>query len=258
MKALVVHTADEAGPAPGPDYVYGWGLMNAARAAQVLNAQAASSNALTHIKQIYLFNGGTVELPVTATGSEPLKVTVCWTDPPGPVSAPGVDANVPALVNDLDVRLLSMMTTHYPWRLDPSSPAAAATASGDNDRDNVEQVIVNAPMPGAPYMVQVTHKGTLVDDNGLPSWQALSLIVSGVVVAPVPELKVVGPVFTGPNAILAWESVVGAGYRISTSTDLEAWTDASGDVSASRTVSGVLVPVSPSDDYRYWRVKRVW
>lgn len=30
LKALAIHTADESGPAPGPDYMYGWGLLNTA------------------------------------------------------------------------------------------------------------------------------------------------------------------------------------------------------------------------------------
>ena len=33
LKALAIHTADETGPNPGPDYMFGWGLMNTAKAA---------------------------------------------------------------------------------------------------------------------------------------------------------------------------------------------------------------------------------
>ena len=34
LKNLVIHTADEAGPDPGPDYMFGWGLMNTYTAAE--------------------------------------------------------------------------------------------------------------------------------------------------------------------------------------------------------------------------------
>ncbi len=33
LKALAIHTADEAGPNEGPDYQFGWGLFNALSAA---------------------------------------------------------------------------------------------------------------------------------------------------------------------------------------------------------------------------------
>ena len=38
MKALVIQTADETGTDPGPDYKFGWGLMNTLKAAQVIQA----------------------------------------------------------------------------------------------------------------------------------------------------------------------------------------------------------------------------
>src|SRR5690606_13377147 len=35
-KALVIHTANEAGEFPGPDYKFGWGLLDAEKAAQII------------------------------------------------------------------------------------------------------------------------------------------------------------------------------------------------------------------------------
>src|SRR5690606_36459063 len=37
LRGLLIHTADEAGLHPGPDYRFGWGLANAERAAQVIS-----------------------------------------------------------------------------------------------------------------------------------------------------------------------------------------------------------------------------
>ena len=37
LKALAIHTADEAGDADGPDYAFGWGLLNTKTAAQVIS-----------------------------------------------------------------------------------------------------------------------------------------------------------------------------------------------------------------------------
>ena len=40
IKAIVVHTADEAGLDPGPDYQFGWGVMNTLKAAELIEADA--------------------------------------------------------------------------------------------------------------------------------------------------------------------------------------------------------------------------
>lgn len=42
QKVLVLHTADEAGEHPGPDFRHGWGLMNTRRAAGLLGANATN------------------------------------------------------------------------------------------------------------------------------------------------------------------------------------------------------------------------
>ncbi|MGQ4828433.1 S8 family serine peptidase, partial [Enterococcus faecalis] len=36
LKALAIHTADEAGPSNGPDYQYGYGLLNVLKATSVI------------------------------------------------------------------------------------------------------------------------------------------------------------------------------------------------------------------------------
>jgi hypothetical protein len=65
------------------------------------------------------------------------------------------------LVNDLDLRLEREAdgVVSHPWILDPAAPTAPA-ATGDNDRDNVEQVRLEAATPGR-YRVIVNHKGVL-------------------------------------------------------------------------------------------------
>ena len=128
IKGLAVHTADEAGNT-GPDYIYGWGLMNTKKAAQTLSADAAVAGALTFLKQVFLGNGDYVEFTVKAIGGQPLKITLCWTDPPGTVPTADVDVNVAALVNDLDLRVTQGANTYYPWKLHPASPGTAATRS---------------------------------------------------------------------------------------------------------------------------------
>lgn len=163
LKGLIIHTADECGPNPGPDYMFGWGLMNTEAACAVVtdNVNAASPRHAARLRYGTLANGQTREWPFQRSTTGQVKVTICWTDPPGTPPAWSVDPADKMLVNDLDVRVIAPngTTTYYPWRLSKSLPAAAAT-KGDNDVDNVEQVVIDTPVTGT-YKIRVTHKGTL-------------------------------------------------------------------------------------------------
>ncbi|UHG91044.1 S8 family serine peptidase [Spirosoma oryzicola] len=169
LKGLVLHTADEAGSAPGPDYRFGWGLLNMEKAGRViLNADQS------HLLDERTMNQGeTYSLTVVASGRGPLVATTCWTDPAGTANT-GLNNRTPKLVNDLDLRISDGQTTSQPWVLDPTNPATAATR-GDNIRDNVEQVLVANPIPGKSYTITVSHKGTLSGSK-----QDYALLVSGI------------------------------------------------------------------------------
>ena len=258
LKGLATHTADEAGPAAGPDYGYGWGLMNTKNAAALITLHGASGTALRNIKQTILSNNDFIEFPVWAAGSGPLKVTICWTDPAGTVPTKAVDTNTPALVNDLDLRLITGGTTHYPWKLNPTSPTSSATNSGDNDRDNVEQVYVASPTAGQSFMVRVTHKGTLKNDAGATAPQPVSIVISGIQTTPEIEFRCTDVSRTGVNTYtVKWNSVVGATYRLQTSTDLLTWSDLSGDFVATKTETAGDVANSIGEGKRFWRAKRL-
>ena len=85
IKAILINTADEAGSNPGPDYIHGWGLMNTASAADKITE--SNTNTLA-VKEELLLEGGTYTVQAVATGTEPIKATVVWTDPAGtPINA---------------------------------------------------------------------------------------------------------------------------------------------------------------------------
>lgn len=170
LKGIIIHTADDAGNA-GPDYQYGWGVINMEKAAAVIT----SNNTDQFIYENNLLNGASFSLPVIASGKGPLVVTICWTDPKGAVDATGI-LNNPAkrLINDLDIRVRrSTGTSYQPWILAPSNPSAPAT-TGDNTLDNVEKIVIEDAVPGETYTIQVTHKASLSRGQ-----QAYSLIISG-------------------------------------------------------------------------------
>lgn len=178
LKGLLIHTADEAGLNPGPDYAYGWGLINMEKAAAVIKADNTDQS--QRIIQGSLTGTNTATYTITASGKTPVIATLCWTDVPGtPATIPSnshnfKDAGI-KLVNDLDLRVTDNATgkTYLPWTLNPSSPGAAAT-KGDNIRDNVEKVeLSDSVNPGNTYTITVKSK------TALSTAQTYSLLLSG-------------------------------------------------------------------------------
>ncbi len=169
MKAVLIQTADEAGAYLGPDYMFGWGLMNTLKAAELIQDDSSTPG---HILEESLANGATDEYYITSDGLGPIRVSLAWTDPPGTPPSPSLNPTTSNLVNDLDVRLerVATSTVYQPYVLNPSSPASAAS-TGDNSRDNSEQIYLESPVSGL-YLVSVTHKGTLSSN------QAYSLALS--------------------------------------------------------------------------------
>lgn len=171
LKGLIINTADEAGTSFGPDYIFGWGLLNVENAGKLIKLNGTKSI----ISERTLAQGEVYSLQLTTSGYGPLRATICWTDPEGATKPDGtINDRTPKLVNDLDLRLSKDATTYFPFKLDPLNPAAAA-ATGDNILDNVEQVYIANATPGQTYTLKVSHKGTLVKGP-----QKYAIIVSGV------------------------------------------------------------------------------
>ncbi|TAG00439.1 MAG: peptidase S8, partial [Cytophagia bacterium] len=174
LRGLAIHTAEEAGTTAGPDYGFGWGLLNVEKCVQVV-----SNTSQTHLlTQESLNNNATFTRQITVAGGQPLKVTICWADlgaTPLAENAANINNRTSRLVNDLDVRILDAnnnVIADLPWKLNPDSPTAAATKA-DNLVDNIERIDV-ASLAAGTYTIRVTHKGTLANA------QAFSLIVTGI------------------------------------------------------------------------------
>ena len=169
LKALIIHTADEAGDSDGPDYAFGWGLMNTQNAAKVITEDGGD-----HL----IFDGclanqavhNTIQINVAEADTQ-LTATLVWTDPAGTPVTLSLDPPDAMLVNDLDLRI-KKGPTYSPWVLNPADAAAAAT-KGDNFRDNVEQVEITSAGTGN-YTIEISHKGTLFGGTN----QDYSLIIS--------------------------------------------------------------------------------
>jgi len=167
LKALIIHTAEDLGN-PGPDYSFGWGLMDTEAAAEVL--QDANNNDGAEVMEI-VHNGSFKQFGLTSSCAEDVRVTMGYTDLPGTVQTT-LDNTTPNLVNDLDIRLVNYQSTEFPWRLNPAQPNNNATR-GDNDVDNIEQI--ESVGNNSIQFLQITNEGALSGGQ-----QRYSMIMSGI------------------------------------------------------------------------------
>ncbi|GHB35280.1 S8 family serine peptidase [Mongoliitalea lutea] len=161
VKGLMIHTAREAGLSPGPDYIFGWGLLNAEAAAKhILEDDGVS----TITREGVLLNNETFTYEFLSDGIEPIRITVAWTDPAGVPSPASLNPRDLKLVNDLDLRVFDDAGNEFfPWSLDPTrGPSGPAVRNQDNFRDNVEQILIDNPQP-RKYTLVLSHKGSLVN-----------------------------------------------------------------------------------------------
>ncbi len=150
VRALIIHSAREAGPDVGPDYQFGWGLIDVAAAVAFLREAERLGTLITGT----LAPGQSVSYGTELLPQTELSVTLVWTDPPAQERPMALNARVPILVNDLDVRVTGPDGIFLPFRLDPDNPRAAATR-GRNDVDTVERVN-ERPLQGGSYDIHVS------------------------------------------------------------------------------------------------------
>ncbi len=172
LRALIIHTADDLGN-PGPDYRFGWGLMNTKAAIDHISRHHSYPGGTHIIEDVITNSDATIEYEIHWDNDSPLRATLAWTDPPGQVMS-GLNNTNLTLVNDLDMRIIDPGgSTNFPWVLDPFDFTAYA-ATGDNFRDNVEQVHMQEPSYSGTYTIRISYKDTL--ENG---FQHYSLVISG-------------------------------------------------------------------------------
>jgi hypothetical protein len=178
VKALLLHTADDLGNA-GPDFRFGWGLMDTLEAADLILDHVSVS---TKGRLIEGEVSGAVSFhsyPIEYSGSGPLVVTLCWADAPGTGSFDH-DSRTPQLVHDLNVRVEGPGGEDFlPWVMPWTATFAdadldAPAVKGVNTVDNVEQVLVAAPPGAGTYVVTVDYEGVLSQGA-----QRYSLVISG-------------------------------------------------------------------------------
>ena len=199
LKGLLIHTANDIGRA-GPDYEYGWGLINIKAAADLIKTEADNVR-MQQISEQVLAQGGSNTHRFKWDGVSPIRVTLCWTDPAG-TSSSSHDNRTRDLTNDLNLRLTAPGgAIHRPFVMPyvgdwTNAQLTAVATTGINTVDNVEQVLVSAPAQTGEYVVTVDHTGSLTFGS-----QGYSLIISGAVWPTALTLTPEGPLdsegFTG-------------------------------------------------------------
>ena len=137
MKGLLANTADDWGNA-GPDYQYGYGIVNLEAALTALEHGWYAEGAVT---------SGEPALPHrinVPSGVKQLRVMLTWIDP---VVVKAYPYGAPALINDLDLTVEVGGATVKPWVLDKEHPEKEAVRDEDNI-NNIEQVTVDNPVAG--------------------------------------------------------------------------------------------------------------
>ncbi|MFM7672022.1 MAG: S8 family serine peptidase [Bacteroidota bacterium] len=186
IKNTVLNTARDLGNI-GPDYRFGYGRINALQAVRILEENRYRlGTAITGF-----FYPEEIVVPAGATR---LKVMLTWNDPAGTANA------TPALVNNLDLKVVTSATTYLPWILDPNNPGNPATTGVDNV-SNIEQVSIDNPVAGN-YSLRVF--GTAVTTGSNQPYTLTWTIES-------PAIEVVYPngnesLTPGTNEVITWDN----------------------------------------------------
>lgn len=149
LKACLLNTAKDLGQ-PGPDFIYGWGQVNALRSLQVLEQNQNLKSTISHGQT----NQHSLSIP---EGVVEAKVMIYWNDPASTAMSQH------SLINNLDTKIIAPNAESYlPWVLntsaDPNLLNTPAT-KGIDSLNNMEQIVLKNPGAGT-YTLQVDGKTT--------------------------------------------------------------------------------------------------
>jgi hypothetical protein len=172
VKAALINSAvdmdSSSGTGSAPNNQEGWGRLD-------LTGLMTSRRSTDYLNQTVLLKSGqTYEKRVTvASSTQPLKITLAYTD------VPGLPASIPALVNDLDLEVTAPDGRVY--RGNRFQEGDSFPNSRDSDKiNNVEAVHLRQPAPGE-YLVRVRAANILEDArrDTVALDQDFALVVSG-------------------------------------------------------------------------------
>jgi subtilisin-like proprotein convertase family protein len=188
-KALLVNTASDLGGgqngkgdtiAPGPNSDQGWGRVNVG---SVFDSTAREYRDQRSGDLLSDSGDSRVRSYSVPDASKPVKVTLAWTDVPGPTTGNPV-------VNNLDLVVDAGGRT---YKGNVFADAFSRTGGSADPRNNIESVYLPA---GAASRIGVTVRGTTVVGNGVPGQGDTTDQDYALVVSNADELPA-GPVLSG-------------------------------------------------------------
>ncbi|HET9531528.1 MAG TPA: S8 family serine peptidase [Blastocatellia bacterium] len=186
----------------------GWGLVNLARALD------DTDRIIIDQTKLFTESGQTHEIEgAIADRSQPLRVTLCWTDAPGSLAGA-------ALVNDLDIEITVGQTTVYRGNVLAGN---ATIEGGEPDRfNNVESIYLPADAipEGEAGNFKITVRAANIAGDGVPGNgdlldQDFALVISNItapVVGPPPPPPPVVPVITSVTYVKKKLTITGRDF----------------------------------------------
>ena len=137
LKACLLNTAQDYGNT-GPDFSYGWGIVNALKAVKVLEENRYQDSLID--------NGESHTINFTIPeGTKEARIMLYWMDPERSPSS------TISLLNDLDLKISNNTSDFFPWVLDPTPNASLLSlpaTTGEDHLNNMEQVTIFDPVSG--------------------------------------------------------------------------------------------------------------
>ena len=137
LKACLLNTAQDYGNT-GPDFSYGWGIVNALKAVKVLEENRYQDSLIDN-GDLHTINFNIPE------GTKEARIMLYWMDPERSPSSSI------SLLNDLDLKISNNNGDFYPWVLNPtpnSSLLSLPATTGEDHLNNMEQVTIFDPTSG--------------------------------------------------------------------------------------------------------------
>ena len=233
MKAILCNGAEDKGNA-GPDFKYGFGSMNLIRSIDMLEA--------SHYFSGNLSNGTLATHPLTIpANTAEVKVMLYWHDPAASILASK------ALVNDLDLELVTPSGTVLPFLLDPTPQGVNNVAVQAADHtNNMEQVSLKNPASGS-YTIRV--KGTAIPQNPSQEYFAVYDVIPNSILLTYPAGE--ASLVPGESIRISWDAYGDDATTFSLQYSIDGgtvWNDIANNVAATSDAYAWQVPAVVSSN----------
>ena len=240
LKSILCNSSSDKGN-PGPDFTYGYGLLNPARALNIIDKNQFTTDSVTAGAQ----KSYSIQVPA---GVKQIKIMLYWND------RPGSPLSLKALQNDLDLTVADGSDVYLPWILNSSPVNVNNLASRGVDRlNNIEQVTIDNPGTSLTLNV-IAQAFTSVKQTFYLTWDFIK-----------EDLKILRPASGekltagAPGEIISWDAMDNTNDSISIEYSLDngqTWTFIA-NTNISRMFIGWAVPSNIASSQAKIRLRRL-